>query len=103
MLAALPEAEFERYLAETERERFTGTTMVDADALRAQIAQIRRTGIARTRSEYSVGIEGVGRAVVVGGEVLGAFSVAIPAVRFDGEVERRVTMLLERTAALLAD
>ena len=101
ILAALSDSEVERYLAETQRESFTDATIVDAKALSAQIADIRKTGFARTRSEYSMGIEGIARAVVVGGEVLGAFAIAIPAVRFDADVERRAGQLLARTAALL--
>jgi IclR family acetate operon transcriptional repressor len=101
ILAALPDAEVERYLAETHRESFTEATIVDAKALRAQVVQIRRSGLARTHSEFSVGIEGLARAVVMGGEVMGALAVAIPAVRFDAEVEARAGQLLERTAALL--
>ncbi|NBC36721.1 helix-turn-helix domain-containing protein [Novosphingobium sp. FSY-8] len=101
ILAALPPAEVARYLAETTRARYTDTTMVEPDALLAELERIRKTGIARTRSEYSMGIEGVGCAVVMDGEVTGAFSVAIPSVRFDAGVERRVGALLGKTAALL--
>lgn len=103
ILAALPDAEIERYLAESQRERFTEATVVDGATLKAELAEIRRTGLARTRSEYSVGIEGLARAVVSGGEVLGALAVAIPSVRFDEDVERRVGALLTHTAALLED
>jgi IclR family acetate operon transcriptional repressor len=101
ILAALPDGEVERYLAEVRRESFTEATIVSAQGLREAVAQVRREGLARTRSEYSVGIEGLARAVVVGGEVLGAIAVAIPAVRFDEEVAARAAGLLERTAGLL--
>jgi len=103
ILAALPEAEFEAYLAESQREVFTQATMVDAAALREQVALIRAACFARTSSEYSVGIEGLGLAVVSGGQVIGALAVAIPAVRFDAGVERRVSALLAHTAAMIAD
>jgi IclR family acetate operon transcriptional repressor len=103
ILAALPEAEVEAYLAEVAREVFTEATMVEAEALRAQLAAIRQSGVARTTSEYSVGIEGLARAVVSGGEVVGALAVAIPSVRFDEGVERRVGALLTHTAGMLED
>lgn len=37
----------------------------------------------------------------ISGDVVGAFSVAIPVVRFDADVERRASDLLARTADLL--
>jgi IclR family acetate operon transcriptional repressor len=97
----LPEAEFELYLSETERRAFSPATITDADALRAEIATIRKTGIARTREEHTPGIQGIGCAVTIDGELLGAFSVAIPSVRFDAEVEHHAAELLKRTVALL--
>ena len=56
ILAALPEEEFERYLAETRREAFTVMTITSAAGLRAEIAEIRQTGIAHTREEHTPGI-----------------------------------------------
>lgn len=101
ILAVLPDAEIEAYLAETKREAFTPATLTTPQALRREIAAIRRDGVARTREEHTPGIQGVGRAVLVDGEPLGAFSVAIPTVRFDAELERRAAELLTRTGALL--
>lgn len=102
LLATLPEEEFERYLKETDRRPYTAHTMVSEAALRTEIEKIRKTGIAHTREEYSPGIYGLGRAAIMGGEVVGAFSVAIPMVRFDAHVERRVIEALKRTTAILA-
>lgn len=102
LLAALDEAELARYFAETDRHAFTATTITDEARLRAEIARIRETGIACTREEHTPGIVGLGRAATTDGDVVGAFSVAIPVVRFDAEVERRVSDLLARTAGLLA-
>ena len=52
--------------------------------------------------EHTPGIVGLGRTATIDGEVVGAFSVAIPVVRCDAEVERRASDLLTRTADLLA-
>ena len=101
ILAALPEDEFEVYLGEVDRAAFTPATITAPDRLRAEIAEIRRTGNARTREEHTPGIQGLGRALIVGDDLLGAFSVAIPNVRFDAVVEARVSDLLKRTVALL--
>ncbi|WP_249276432.1 IclR family transcriptional regulator [Sphingomonas baiyangensis] len=102
ILAALPDEEIEAYLAEAPRPAFTGATITDAQTLRAEIATIREQGVARTREEHTPGIQGVGCAVTAAGGLLGAFSVAIPSVRFDAGVEARASELLKRTAALLA-
>lgn len=102
ILAAMPDAEIDAYLRETERAAFTPTTITATDDLRREIAAIRQTGIARTREEHTPGIQGIGRAVIIEGETLGAFSVAIPTVRFDADVEQRAAELLTKTCALLA-
>lgn len=103
ILAALPDAEVEAFLAQTDRQAFTPATIVSRDGLLAEVALVRRTRIARTRGEHTPGIEGVGCAAMTpDGELLGAFSVAVPSVRFDTDVERRAATLLTRAAALLA-
>jgi len=84
ILATFPRREFDDYLKTVPREAFTASTIVDADALRVEIERVRRTGLARTREEDTPGIVGIGRAVVVDGIPLGAFSVAMPIARFDG-------------------
>jgi IclR family transcriptional regulator, acetate operon repressor len=101
LLAALPDDELDRYFAETERQRFTPDTVTGEKALRRQIAEIRRTGFAVTDEEFSLGIRGVGRVVTIGGEPVGALSVAVPKARFDEAVQARVMDMLERTAGLL--
>ncbi len=101
LLAAMDDAELDRYFTETERVAFTPTTIISEPAIRAEIAEIRRTGIARTREEHTPGIHGMGRVARIDGEVVGAFSVAIPAVRFDEEIEHRAAQLLERAGDLL--
>lgn len=102
ILAALPDEEVEAFLAETERAAFTPTTIVSAAALRKEIATIRRDGIARTREEHTPGIQGIGRAAFLDGVLVGAFSIAIPTVRFDAAIEQRAVELLGKTCALLA-
>ena len=62
---------------------------------------MRASGFATTDEEYSLGIIGIARLALVGGEPVGFLSVAVPKVRFDAEVEARVRDLLARTAALL--
>jgi len=101
LLAKLSDAELDRYFAETDRIRFTPQTVTAEKALRKEIAQIRQTGFSFTDEEFSLGIIGIGRAVTMGGEPVGALSVAIPKVRCDEATRARIMDLLERTAALL--
>ena len=101
LLAALPDDELDRYFAETERVRFTPATVTAEKALRRELAEIRTTGFAVTDEEFSLGIRGIGRVVTIGGEPVGALSVAVPKARFDEAVQHRVMDMLERTAGLL--
>lgn len=101
LLAALPDAELDRYFAEAKREQFTPFTKTSERDLRATLAEIRRTGFAETDEEFSLGIVGIGRAVIIGGDPAGSLSVAIPKVRCTDIVRNRVRDLLERTSRLL--
>lgn len=101
LLAALPDDELDRYFAETERVRFTPSTITQEKQLRRQIEEIRRSGIATTDEEYSLGIQGIGRVVTVGGEPIGALSVAIPKARCNPAIRERVIDMLVRSCALL--
>ena len=101
MLAALPEDDLDRYFAETDRVRYTPSTITSEKALRKESAQIRKSGFSFTDEEFSLGIVGIGRVVNMGGEPVGALSVAIPKVRCDEPVRKRVMDLLERTSSLL--
>ena len=103
ILATWSDADLDAYLAESKRAAFTPNTIVTADALRAEIADIRRTGIARTREEHTPGIVGVGRAAIVDGATVGAFSIAMPLARFDADVEKKAIDLLVRATHLLSN
>ncbi|WP_420138016.1 IclR family transcriptional regulator [Sphingomonas sp.] len=102
LLATWSDDALDRYLAEVRRPSVTPSTITDADALRREIAQVRQTGIAKTREESTPGIQGIARAVVINGEAVGAFAIAVPIVRFDADVEQRAIALLHTTTALLA-
>jgi IclR family acetate operon transcriptional repressor len=101
LMAKLSDEQLGRYFAETERQRYTPQTVTSEKALRKDIEQIRKTGFSTTDEEFSLGIVGIGRAVTMGGETVGALSVAIPKVRCDDAARRRIEDLLERTAGLL--
>jgi IclR family acetate operon transcriptional repressor len=101
LLAALSDAELDLYFDEARLERFTPLTITSEAKMRKELAQVRKTGFASTSEELTLGINGIGRAVKMGGEVIGALSVAIPKVRCDAALEARARDLLLRTAGLL--
>lgn len=101
LLAALPPEELDRYFAETTLERFTPLTVTSESKLRKQLEEVRKTGFAITTEEKTLGINGIGRPVTIGGEVVGALSVAIPKARYSDALAARAMDLLERTAGLL--
>jgi len=100
MLAALPDEQIDAYFAQSRRESFTPQTHFDEQALRAEIARIRATGIAHTNEEYTPGIHGIGKALIVDGQPIGAFAIAIPIPRLTPELEARTVALLTETVAL---
>jgi len=102
LLATFEEAAFEQYLKEVDRPKLTATTLTAAADLRREIAEVRRTGIGHTREESTPGIHGLGRAVLVEGEAVGAFAIAIPSARFTADMEQRAVELLVTTSALLS-
>ncbi|MPT48957.1 MAG: IclR family transcriptional regulator [Sphingobium sp.] len=103
MLAALSPEEFERYLAEATLSSFTARTIFDEAVLRAEINEIRACGIARTYEEYTPGIRGIGKVLMVDDMPLGAFAVAIPIPRCDAQLEERTIEQLTETVRLFAN
>ncbi|MBD3729635.1 MAG: helix-turn-helix domain-containing protein [Sphingomonadales bacterium] len=101
ILSSLPDEELVEFFREAELTSFTDRTVIDEGRLRRELQEIRRSGIARTDEEYSLGIAGLGRLVRIDGEPVGALAVAIPKARFTPEMKERATDLLRRTAALL--
>jgi IclR family transcriptional regulator, pca regulon regulatory protein len=59
LLAALPNDELERFLAETPLEQFTERTITDPDELRAALAEVRRQGWALVDQELETGLRSV--------------------------------------------
>jgi DNA-binding IclR family transcriptional regulator len=81
LLANLPAAERDRLL-ERPLERLTPTTIVDVDALLAQLGEVRLRGYAQTLEELEEGLNAVAAPVrQADGEVIAALSVSGPAFR----------------------
>ena len=99
ILAGMDEAELERYFRATERAALTPATRTSEADLRADIARVHAEGVCVAREEATPGIVGTAVPVRLGGEVVGAFGVAVPAVRFDTTLEQRIRSALLRAAA----
>ncbi|MCX7285019.1 MAG: IclR family transcriptional regulator [Novosphingobium sp.] len=101
MLAWLADDELARYFAQAERAQLTPYTRTSEADLRADLAAIRDSGICIAREEATIGICGMAVPAFVDGKVAGAFSMAVPAVRFDSAIEARIAALLLRTAGAI--
>jgi DNA-binding IclR family transcriptional regulator len=89
VLASLTPNELEAYLV-GPLERFTDRTVIDAQDLRARLAEVRRDGYAWVREEFAVGISSVAAPIAdASGEVVAAVHVHGPSYRFppDGQTE----------------
>ena len=103
ILATFDETELAAYFAAGSLPSFTPSTVTREGQLRTELAQIARSGIARTEEEFTPGIIGIGRAVMSGGMLLGAISVAIPAARTTPALEERAALLLTQASDALGN
>ncbi|MGG5820096.1 IclR family transcriptional regulator [Falsiroseomonas sp. HW251] len=103
ILAHLPEAELADYLARETWQPLTPRTVRSEKALRKQLAETRRDGLALSFEERHPGIVGIAAPVLDGeGRPLGAVNVALPTARFDAAARTRVGAALRRAAEALA-
>ena len=90
LLAGLGEDEARRRLAAIDLPRFTANTIVDLDALLAELADVRRRGYARDNEEYVVGCRCIAMPIRdAAGHVVAAMSVSIPTPRYTHDLAAR--------------
>jgi len=88
-------------LSERQLEQITPQTVVDVDALVAEVAEVRRNGWARQREEIHEGIAGFAAPVVDrAGKLLAALVVMGPTARVDEHADRIVAAMLAEAQAL---
>ncbi len=86
VLAALPPDQFEGFLARTELNALTPHTIVTADRLRREIAEVRRAGMAIDDGEFDPELRCVAVAVRdFSGQVIGAIGISGPVWRLSIE------------------
>lgn len=98
-LAGLSDAALERYLDKVPREAFSNRTLVERDALSAEISDVRRRGSATNVGEREEDLTAV--AVPVrsrDGAMVAGISVFGPSVRFDSAASERSLALLTKAA-----
>jgi DNA-binding IclR family transcriptional regulator len=103
LLAFRSPAAIERYLS-GDRERFTERTLVDAEALRARLAEVRRDGFVWTREEFDLGVSSVAAPIAASsGDVVAAVHLRGPSYRFPAPgAEDAVAALVLGAAARIA-
>lgn len=101
ILSQLDEADLARYFAQSPREALTEFTHTSEADLRADIAAIRRDGLCTSGEEATLGIRGIAVPALRQGQPIGAFSVALPAVRWSDDLAARISEALRRAATAL--
>jgi DNA-binding IclR family transcriptional regulator len=103
-LAQFDDQRLRELLTERPLEQITPQTVVDVDALIAEVAEVRRNGWARQREEIHEGIAGFAAPVVdAAGKLLAALVVMGPTARVDERAGRIVAAMLEAAQALSVD
>ncbi len=100
MLAALSDAEVDEYL-ERELRSLTDNTVVDPEQLRAQLAEIRESGYAISRSERRAGAAALAAAILDHeGDPVAAMSISGPLERFGERAEEYTDDILGAASTL---
>ncbi len=104
LLAFRTPAAIERYLAQPTLERFTPSTLADADAVRDRLRDIRRRGYAWAIEEFDDGIASVAAPIAdASGEVIAAVHLHGPSYRFPpAGREAKLAQLVVTGAARIA-
>jgi IclR family pca regulon transcriptional regulator len=105
LLADLPEPELDRYLAETQLERFTKRTVTDPEKLRGILAQVRKQGYALVDEELEIGLRSIAAPIRRGdGSTIAALNVsgATSRVTVEDLRDRFLSPLLETASGISA-
>jgi DNA-binding IclR family transcriptional regulator len=101
LLSGYSDAALAEVLDKRQLRRYTRTTIVRPSLLRAQLEEVRGTGVAFSYEEWAVGSSGVAAPVVVGGDVIAAVAVvgepSEKAMRQHADQVRRAAAKLVRT------
>jgi DNA-binding IclR family transcriptional regulator len=99
LLALAPPDLLERYLETAPRESRTPNTIVETEALRAELREIAAVGYAFDRDEWVEGVSGVSAPVIEHDVAIAAYTVSAPTERFDARRHELVAAVLEAARA----
>jgi IclR family pca regulon transcriptional regulator len=104
LLAALPDAELDRFLAGRSLERFTEHTITDPGELRKALEVVREQGWALVDQELEMGLRSIAAPITRGaGSTIAALNVSAAAARVSiDELRSRCLPALLETAALIS-
>ena len=103
MLAALQPEQFERFLTQAEFEAFTAKSITSPDALRREITEVRRAGIAFDDGEFDSEVRCVALPVRdFSGTVIGAIGISGPVWRLSIEALQKRARLVRAAADRLS-
>lgn len=96
ILAFLPPERQDRYLRQTVLTASTQATLTSVEQLRKQLEDVRESGLAFSRDEWSPGITGMACPLLSAqGEVLASVNVAMPSIRFGDAVQHQIHRALQ--------
>lgn len=103
LLAFLPESDFKNFLATTNLERFTSTTITDPIRLSDELVNIRDRGIAFDREEYGQGVSCISVPVKdASRRVIACIDMVFPLMNIDEKAMQSMAAVMARTASELS-
>ncbi len=94
LLSDQPDGLIDGYIARTPFRAYSPTTLRTGEALKAEIAEIRRTGFATSRGEFDVGVSTVSMLLRQGSQAVGALGVAASTASYDPAFDAEAKRLL---------
>lgn len=98
LLAFSPEETREAMLARMSLRTITPTTITDISALRRELEDVRRQGVAYDRQEFHIGVDCVAAPIRTGKHVVAALTVSSPTDRFVRDEAEIIQKLLQAAA-----
>jgi DNA-binding IclR family transcriptional regulator len=102
VLSELRQEELSQYLARATFAPVTPHTVRSRSRLKKEIQQVKATGFAYSREEFTLGITAIATAVRNEAKFHGAINLAVPTARFTADRDSNFREALRRTAQLIA-
>jgi IclR family acetate operon transcriptional repressor len=98
ILASYSEKALDEFLDRMPLTNFTPNTITDGATLRRTIEEVRKTGLAVSRSEYATGVAGFAVAVRHADTLAGVINVSVPEPRLTEDQGRTIVQSLRKIA-----